>query len=324
MKRILSLLIGLTLTLSAFPKLKVVEGSTTFLKQSPNVIEIKWDFSNTGYDTFTDVPHLLENPSTKKMWEENLFEIRNGFISGLRDKASGDNHSYTEDYSDSKYQMLVTPQFIGSDGNIQLIVTIKEREGDQNVVLFYEAKDPFSGNMRAYLSLAFKKAGKAIRNCISIETTSNKVYMTNTQVSYGDTFLNGYNMKIKVTTENDSAFLIISYTDNYLKLSDTPKLLIKLMDGNVISLDGKLLANHSKSDVGIMINSVYVESNYFVSEAKFPINKNQILQFEKGIKKLRLNTSPRYHEKEWKRDKIGKVLFNYYLRSSSNSFEDGF
>lgn len=42
------------------------------------------------------------------------------------------------------------------------------------------------------------------------------------------------------------------------------------------------------------------------------------------MKKLRLNTSPKFHEKEWSCDKIGKKLFNAYLRSSSNSFEDGF
>ena len=61
-----------------------------------------------------------------------------------------------------------------------------------------------------------------------------------------------------------------------------------------------------------------------ISEAKFLVSKEQIMQFKKGIKKLRLNTSPKYHERAWRKDKIGKKLFNAYMNSSPNSFEDGF
>ena len=131
-------------------------------------------------------------------------------------------------------------------------------------------------------------------------------------------------MKINVITYNDSIFLNIVYTDGKLKLTDEPKLLLKLMDDEVISLDGRLLSNFSKSDGGVVISGVYVASNHFISEAKFPISKEQIGKFSKGIKKLRLNTSPQFHEKGWKKDKIGKILYESYKKSSPNSFEDGF
>ena len=144
------------------------------------------------------------------------------------------------------------------------------------------------------------------------------------QASYGDITWGSYNMKINVVTDNDSIFLNIVYTDGKLKLADEPKLLLKLMDDEVISLDGQLLSNFSKSDCGVVISGVYVASKHFISEAKFSISKEQIGQFSKGIKKLRLNTSPKYHEKEWKKDKIGKKLYESYKKSSSNSFEDGF
>ena len=144
------------------------------------------------------------------------------------------------------------------------------------------------------------------------------------QASYGDITWGSYNMKINVITNNDSFFLNIVYTDGNRKLVDAPKLLIKLMDDEVIPLDGQLLGNMSKSDGGVVVSGIYVASNHFISEAKFPISKEQISQFSKGIKKLRLNTSPKYHEKEWKKDKIGKILYESYKKSSPNSFEDGF
>lgn len=144
------------------------------------------------------------------------------------------------------------------------------------------------------------------------------------QATYGDITWGSYNMKINVITENDSIFLNIVYTDEKRKLADAPKLLIKLMNNEIISLDGQLIGNMSKSDGGVIVSGIYVASNHFISEAKFPVSKEQISLFSKGIRKLRLNTSPKYHEKEWKKDKIGKILYESYKKCSSNSFEDGF
>ena len=76
--------------------------------------------------------------------------------------------------------------------------------------------------------------------------------------------------------------------------------------------------------MALVISGVYIASNHFISEAKFPITREQIEGFSKGIKKIRLNTSPKYHEKEWKKDKIGRILYEGYRKSSGNSFEDGF
>lgn len=144
------------------------------------------------------------------------------------------------------------------------------------------------------------------------------------QVSYGDNFLVDYNVKINLSTENDSTFLTLILTSERLKMSDSPKLLLRLMDDSVLSLDGYMLGSINKSEGAVMIGNTAVAINHFITEAKFPITKDQIEQFSKGIKKLRLNTSPKYHEKEWRKDKIGKKLFAKYKESSSNSFEDNF
>lgn len=146
----------------------------------------------------------------------------------------------------------------------------------------------------------------------------------NAQVSYGDLFFVDYNMKINVSTEKDSVFLSVILTSSSQKMVDAPKLLLRLTDGTVISLDGTLLASTSKSDGAYMIGNVAVASNHFITEAKFPVSREQMEQFSKGIKKLRLNTSPSFHEKQWRRDKIGKLLYEKYKESSGNSFEDNF
>ena len=147
---------------------------------------------------------------------------------------------------------------------------------------------------------------------------------TNAQASYGDLFFVDYNVKINVSTEKDSVFLFVILTSASQKMTDTPKLLLRLMDDTIVSLDGKLLSSSSKTDGAYMAESVAMAVTHFITEAKFPISREQVECIGKGIKKLRLNTSPKFHEKAWRRDKIGKVLFAKYKESSGNSFEDDF
>ena len=91
-------------------------------------------------------------------------------------------------------------------------------------------------------------------------------------------------------------------------MSDNPKLLLRLMDDSVMSLDGYMLGSTNKSEGAVMIGNTAVAINHYVTEAKFPISKEQVESLSKGIKKLRLNTSPKFHEKEWRKDKIGKIM----------------
>ena len=149
-------------------------------------------------------------------------------------------------------------------------------------------------------------------------------FSANAQVNYGYNFFVDYNVKLDVSTENDSTFLTLIITSSKLKISDSPKLLLRLMDDTVISLDGNLLSTSNKSEGAVMVGNTAIAINHFITEAKFPIAKDQIEQFSKGVKKIRLNTSPRYHEKEWRKDKIGKKLFAKYRESSRNSFADDF
>lgn len=144
------------------------------------------------------------------------------------------------------------------------------------------------------------------------------------QVSYGDNFFVDYNVKINLSTENDSTYLTLIFTSENLKMSDSPKLLLRLMDDTVISLDGYMLSTSNKNEGAVMIGHTAVAINHYVTEAKFPISKEQVEGLSKGVKKLRLNTSPKFHEKEWRRDKIGKKLYAKYKESSPNSFEDNF
>jgi len=133
-----------------------------------------------------------------------------------------------------------------------------------------------------------------------------------------------YILTISIVKENGKAFLDVLSMDRRRTQIEEPKMLIKLMNDSVIALEGKLINSNVMSRGGVVVSNIMMEASYYVSEAKYPISPEQISQFGQGIKKLRLNTSPYIHEKEWKKDKIGKKLYEEYLNCSPNSFEDKF
>lgn len=133
-----------------------------------------------------------------------------------------------------------------------------------------------------------------------------------------------YRITISVSTEDNEAFLSVHLEDESRSIIEEPKMLVKLMNDSVITLDGKLLNSIIVSRAGVVVSNVMLPIGSYISDAKFPISHEQISQFGQGIKKLRLNTTPKYHEKEWKKDKIGKKIYEEYLECSPNSFEDKF
>lgn len=144
------------------------------------------------------------------------------------------------------------------------------------------------------------------------------------QVKFGNGALGDYDAKIKVVTENDSIYLLMTFRDYYNKFADTPKFLIKLCDNTIMELQGTNLSSSTKDEDSAIIGGIVVSSTLNVCNLKFPITREQMESLRKGVKKVRLNTSPKYREKEWRKDKIGKAIYKEYKHSSSNSFRDKF
>lgn len=144
------------------------------------------------------------------------------------------------------------------------------------------------------------------------------------QVSSADKAIGNYTLRFNLSTENDSIFLLVVHTSWEYKMQDKPKMLIRLMGEEVISLEGILLSSSNKNGGAVVVGNIAVSSHEYITEAKFSISRDQIEKFSKGIKKIRINTTPEYYEKTWRRDKIGKKLYAKYKESSPNSFEDNF
>lgn len=103
-----------------------------------------------------------------------------------------------------------------------------------------------------------------------------------------------------------------------IPITDNGMFLIKTFNDDVIELTN-LYSNHNTVTLGysyhqpILGNIGTVSTNNIHRNiAYFIITENQLKLLEAGVKKVRVETDNGYEEKEYKKDKCGKFLFNSY------------
>lgn len=141
------------------------------------------------------------------------------------------------------------------------------------------------------------------------------------QVKYGIPDICRVSLDINGT---DSALsLSVKMSAEFISIDSRPILLIKLFDDTVMELHGVLIQNNNEVTGAYIVGSEYSAfasvSDTKVSYAEFPISEDQVYLFATGIKQLRLTTSPRVHDKHWRKDRIGHRLYQRYLEKKNFS-----
>ena len=136
--------------------------------------------------------------------------------------------------------------------------------------------------------------------------------------SYRPLTAEGCNMKYSVTKQDTVYYIIVTVRSDRLKFLKESMFLIKNFDGDVIKLQGDLIDNGSES-AGVMIGNMMLPVTEINSTAQFRISPEQFEQIKNGISKVRLSTIPIEHERTFKKDKIGKKLYQFYQKDKSKS-----
>ena len=92
----------------------------------------------------------------------------------------------------------------------------------------------------------------------------------------------------------------------FVSLPEKPSLLLKLTDDSILELQGKRTFAAVEQMMG---------TDTHKEAASFPLTRGQLDMIAKGVKKLRLDTQPKFFEKEWRNGKFGKQLYKDYQKS---------
>ena len=128
----------------------------------------------------------------------------------------------------------------------------------------------------------------------------------------------GCNMKYSVTKQDSAYYIIVTVRSDRMKFLKESTFLIKNFDGEIIRLQGDLIGNGSES-AGIMAGNIMIPVTEINSTAQFRISPEQFELIKNGIAKVRLSTIPIKHERTFKKDKIGKKLYQFYLKAKSKA-----
>ena len=120
-------------------------------------------------------------------------------------------------------------------------------------------------------------------------------------------------MKYSVTKQDTTYYIIATVKSDRLSFLKEPIMLVKSFDGQVIKLYGNNIGNGSETG-GVLIGNIMCPVTEISSTAQFKITPEQFESIKNGISKVRLSTTPIEHEREFTKDKIGKKLYQFYLK----------
>lgn len=122
----------------------------------------------------------------------------------------------------------------------------------------------------------------------------------------------GCNMKYSVSKQ-DTIYTIVAVRSDRMNFLNEPTMKIETFTGKYLELKGTVIGNGSQS-AGIISGNIVIPITEMSSTSQFRITPQQFEILNEGVAKIRLSMIPMNHERTFKKDKIGKKLYQFYLK----------
>lgn len=126
----------------------------------------------------------------------------------------------------------------------------------------------------------------------------------------------GCNMKYSVAKQGTEYSIVATVRSDRMAFLSNPTMKIKTFTGEYLELKGTVIGNGSQS-AGIISGNIVLPVTEISSTAQFGITPQQFEILNEGVAKIRLSMTPMNHERTFKKDKIGKKLYLFYLKEKS-------
>ena len=139
-------------------------------------------------------------------------------------------------------------------------------------------------------------------------------YQSNAQTvgyTYKALAAEGCNMKYSVAKQDTMYSIVATVCSDRMNFLSEPTMKIRTFSGKYLELKGTVIGNGSQSS-GIISGNVVIPITEIISTAQFWITPQQFEILNEGVAKIRLSMTPMNHERTFKKDKIGKKLYQFY------------
>lgn len=141
-------------------------------------------------------------------------------------------------------------------------------------------------------------------------------YQSNAQTvgyTYKALAAEGCNMKYSVAKQDTMYSIVATVRSDRMNFLSEPTMKIRTFSGKYLELKGTVIGNGSQS-AGIISGNVVIPITEISSTAQFRITPQQFEILNEGVAKIRLSMTPMNHERTFKKDKIGKKLYQLYQK----------
>lgn len=141
----------------------------------------------------------------------------------------------------------------------------------------------------------------------------------NVHYIYKPLALEGCQVNYSVSKTDTMCYIVASVESDRMMFMENPTMKIKTFKDEVITLDGFVSSNLTTT-TGVVVGNVIYPSPDVISTAFFAATPEQFELLSHGVAKIRLTMSPMNHERDFKKDKIGKKLYQFFLKKSADNF----
>ncbi|MBO5829191.1 MAG: hypothetical protein J6R59_12170 [Paludibacteraceae bacterium] len=120
----------------------------------------------------------------------------------------------------------------------------------------------------------------------------------------------GCYVSYSVAQQDSSYYIVVTIRSDRFKFLSESTMLIRTFKDDVIKLEGKHIDSSTES-VGIVSGNIVIPVTELNTTAMFSITSEQIEKLNDGVAKIRITAIPMNHERTFKKDKIGKKLYEF-------------
>lgn len=126
----------------------------------------------------------------------------------------------------------------------------------------------------------------------------------------------GCNMKYSVVKQDSAYYIIATVRSDRMNFLSESTMKIRTFNDDVITLKGTVIGSGSQS-AGLVAGNIILPITEISSTAQFAITPEEFEMLNSGVSKVRLSMTPMDHERVFKKDKIGKKLYQFYLKAKA-------
>ena len=126
----------------------------------------------------------------------------------------------------------------------------------------------------------------------------------------------GCYIKYSVAKQDSSYYIIATVRSDRMNFLSQPTMKMRTFNDDVLEFKGVVIGNGSES-TGIVSGNMVIPVTETSSTAQFKVDPSDFEKINDGVAKIRLSMTPMNHERTFKKDKIGKKLYQFFLKVKS-------